>query len=270
MKRKLGINTDSLSGLLDEVSTLELAHKIGFETFTTGKTELREVAALKERADALGMDFPFLHSPFKGINSMWLEGEDYRAVYDGIVEAIDSAAACDVGAVVLHTSSGWQPPRVNDLGLSRYDALVEYASDKGVKLAFENLRVIGNLACLVDRYEHEQNVGFCYDSGHEHGYTKTVSWLDIFTNRLIATHIHDNPSRPLYDKSTDPDFHWLPFDGTLNYHEMMRRLDKYEYTGPLMLEVFRGVRADYKALSAEEFLTTAYERIKRISELNNI
>ena len=270
MKRKLGINTDCLIGLLDDVATLKLAHEIGFETITTSQISLSEVSALKENAEKLGVDFPFLHSPFGGINYMWMEGDSYRTVYDGIIESIDNAAACDVPAVVLHVSSGWQAPPVNDLGLSRYDALVEYSANKGVTLAFENLRMLGNLACLIDRYEHEDNVRFCYDCGHEHCYTKTVKWIDIFTNKLIATHIHDNHGRPFEDKTTDRDAHLLPFDGTFDYPDMMRRLDRYGYAGPLVLEVFRGSRSDYMALSAEEFLKTSYDRIKRISVLNEL
>lgn len=267
MKRKLGINTDCLYGLLDEVETLKLAKATGFEAFTTGMIDLREVSELKEEADKLGMDFPFLHAPFGGINNMWLEGDAYKTIYDGMIEAIDSAAACSVPAVVSHVSSGWNAPPVNDLGLSRFDELVKYASEKNVTLAFENLRMVGNLAYIKDRYEHDPHVRFCYDCGHAHCYTNPVEWLDIFTNKLIATHIHDNMSRPLYDKSTDPDLHWLPFDGTFNYHEMMRKLDKYGYAGPLVLEVFRGAREDYKALSAEEFMLTCYDRINRISKL---
>jgi len=270
MKRKLGINTDCLGGLLDEISTLKLAREVGFEAITTGMIHLDGVSALKEQADGLGMAFPFLHAPFSGINGMWTEGESYRTVYDGMLEAIDSAAACGVPAVVIHVSSGWQTPPVNDLGLSRFDALVEYAADKGVTLAFENLRMLGNLACLIDRYEHKQNVRFCFDCGHEHCYTKTISWIDIFTNKIVATHIHDNLGRPFEDKTTDRDSHWLPFDGTFDYHTMMGKLDKYGYTGPLVLEVFRGARGDYKNLSAEEFLTTAYDRIKRIYQLNQL
>ena len=270
MKRKLGINTDCIRGLHDEVATLELAHKIGFEVLTTSQIKIGEVSALKKKADELGMEFPFLHSPFGGINNMWLEGDAYRTVYDGIIESIDSAAACDVSSVVLHVSSGWQAPAVNDLGLSRYDALVEYASNKGVTLAFENLRMLGNLACLIDRYEHEENVRFCYDCGHEHCYTKTINWIDIFTKKIVATHIHDNHGRPFDDKITDRDAHLLPFDGTFDYHQMMSKLDRYGYAGPLVLEVFHSSREDYKMLTAEEFLMTSYDRLKRISELNNL
>lgn len=269
MKRKLGINIDCL-GSQDEITTLEIAAKTGFEVFTTSVRELGEMTKIKEKAVELGMDFPFLHSPYSGINNMWLEGEEYRKIFDGIIYSIDVAAACGIGAVVIHVSSGWQAPPVNDLGLSRYDALVEYAAKKGVTLAFENLRMVGNLAYLVDRYEHNDNVRFCYDCGHEHCYTKTVPWIDIFTNKIIATHIHDNLSRPFGDKSTDPDSHWLPFDGTFDYHRMMRKLDRYGYSGPLVLEVYRKVREDYKKLSAEEFIATSYDRIKRISELNDL
>ena len=125
MKRKLGINTDCLNGAFDEVSTLVLAHNVGFEAITTSATSIHDVCNLKNKADALGIDFPYLHSPFKNINSMWLQGEDFRTVYNGIIESIDSASACGVDAVVVHVSSGWQAPPVNDLGLSRFDSLVE-------------------------------------------------------------------------------------------------------------------------------------------------
>lgn len=270
MKRKLGINIDCIGGGFDEILTLEIAHRTGFEVFTTGKKPIETMTKIKEKAVAFGMDFPFLHSPYSGINNMWLEGDEYLTIFKGITESVDVAAACDVSAVVTHVSSGWQAPPVNDLGLSRFDALVDYAAEKGVTLAFENLRMTGNLAYLADRYEHRDNVRFCYDCGHEHCYTKTVPWIDIFTDKIIATHIHDNLSRPFGDKTTDPDLHWLPFDGTFDYHEMMRKLDKYGYAGPLLLEVFRNARADYKELTPEEFIATSYDRIKRISTLNNL
>ena len=270
MNRKLGINTDCLCGALDEISALTLAHDIGFEAITTSATSIDDISKLKNASCALGIDFPYIHSPFANINSMWTEGDGFHTVYNGIIQSIDSASACNIGAVVVHVSSGWLPPPVNDLGLSRFDSLVEHAADHKVTLAFENLRVLGNLAYLTDRYEDFSNVRFCYDCGHEHCYTKTVNWIDIFKNRIAATHIHDNPGRDLEDKVSDNDKHWLPFDGTFNYHAMMEKLDKYGYSGPLMLEVSKNAKAEYKALSVEEFMSNAFERIKRISELNKL
>lgn len=267
INRRLGINTDCIREIADELTTLNLAKEVGFESITSALIDKASVYALKERATALGVDFPFIHAPFRGINAMWEAGDGYLTLYRGMCEAIDTAAFCDVPAVIIHVSSGWQAPPVCDLGLSRYDALVDYAEARGVVLAFENLRMVGNLACLADRYEGRDAVRFCFDSGHEHCYTKTVKWLDIFTNRLVATHIHDNPGRPFEDKVHDFDQHLLPFDGTYDYTQMMRKLDEYGFAGALTLEVFRSAREDYEKLTAEEFLLTAYDRMKRISAL---
>ena len=90
--------------------------------------------------------------------------------------------------------------------------------------------------------------------------------MDVFTTRVCCTHIHDNHSRPFDDKVNDHDEHLLPFDGTYNYEKMMRKLDEYNYTGSLMLEVTQK-NADYKKMSAEEFLATCYERIQKISKM---
>lgn len=266
MKRKLGINVDCLLGT-SELDTLTLAHKQGFEAFFINDRPLDIIAALKERGDEYGMSFEFIHAPFCGINEMWMPGLGYLTMFNAMKQSIDTAAACGVPAVITHVSSGWNPPQVNDLGLSRYDEIVLYAKEKGVTVAFENLRLLGNLAVLMDRYEKMDNVKYCYDSGHEHCYTKTISWLDIFTDRLLCTHIHDNPGRAMDNKVDDFDWHLLPFDGSVNYEEMIRKMDRYGYEGPLCLEVFQKMRKDYTEMTKEDFIKTAYERIKKISEL---
>lgn len=266
MQRKLGIN----AGCLKDFSELEALEKIkaaGFETFFTGSYKNEEVREIKKRADSLGLEYEFIHAPFHRINDMWTAGLGYLRISDAIKETIDSAANNQIKTVITHVSSGWYPPAVNDLGLSRYDELVLYAKERGVVVAFENLRLLGNLACLVDRYEKISNVRFCFDCGHEHCYTKTVSLLDVFTTRVCCTHIHDNRGRALEDKVNNFDEHLLPFDGTYDYAKMMRKLDEYGYCGSLMLEVSQNKREDYAAMSAEEFLATAYERISKVSSL---
>ena len=265
MNRKLGIMANCLRGI-SAVDALEKIKAAGFETFFTGNYKDADVAAIKKRADELGLEYEFIHAPFRNINQMWMPGMGYLEVFDYMKESIDSAAKYGIKYVITHVSSGWNAPQVNDLGLSRYDELVIYAREKGVTLAFENLRLLGNLACLVDRYEKLDHVRFCFDCGHEHCYTKTVSMMDVFTTRVCCTHIHDNMGRPLEDKTNDFDVHLLPFDGTYDYEKMMRKLDEYGYAGSLMLEVSQN-RADYAKMSPEEFLATCYERIKKISEL---
>lgn len=263
MKRKLGIICDCIMGK-DPIDTLDIIKQVGFDSFFTGHTDYDTVRALKDKGDILGLDFEFIHAPFKNINSMWMDSTEYLEIYNGMIQAIDSAAACDVPTVIAHLSSGWDAPPINDLGLSRYDALVDYAEDKGVIIAFENLRVVGNLAYFTDRYRDRACVKFCYDNGHEHCYTKSVKWLDIFTFNTVATHIHDNMGRG-WERIGDPDSHLLPFDGNFDYEAMIRKLDEYDYKGSLMLEVFNHSR--YMNMEPYEFIKTSYDRIKKISEM---
>jgi sugar phosphate isomerase/epimerase len=81
---------------------------------------------------------------------------------------------------------------------------------------------------------------------------------------MAATHIHDNMGRGR-ERVGNPDSHLLPFDGTCDYVKMMRKLDEYEFTASLMLEVMN--HTIYAEMTPEEFLATCYERIKKISEL---
>lgn len=265
MERKLGINCDCIRGA-DATETLRMMREIGFEAYFTGNYTRPAVARIKKAGDQLGLTLNSLHAPFDGINNLWLPGMSYRPIYKRIVETIDAAAENGVPVIVLHVSSGWRPPEMSDIGFSRFDALVEYADDKGVKVAFENLRMIGNLAYFTDRYKKVENVGYCLDIGHQHCYTKTITWMDIFKERLLLTHIHDNFGiDEEYQEHTD--IHYLPFDGNVDYEKMMRDLDKYGYEGNLTLEVFNQSKPEYAEMAPIDFLTTAYERIERISKL---
>ena len=265
MDRKLGIIAECI-GSERSVDTLDAIKEQGFDTVFTGLINVREVAELKNKADKLGLPVEFIHAPFKGINEMWLPGDGYKNIYDGMLESIESASECDIPMIITHVSSGWKPPKVCDIGLARYDALVEYAIKKGVKVAFENLRKVGNFACLMDRYEDVPEVGFCYDVGHEHCYTVTVDMMDVCGDRTFCTHVHDNYGRDRRDFSVDPDLHLLPFDGTVNYQKMIDKLDEYEYTGSIMLEVFN--HRQYSEWSKEKFLLEAYERAKKINAMS--
>ena len=265
MKRKLGIVCECVRGI-DVLDALDIIKEVGFDSVFTGAINCEKVRQIKEKADRLGLNVDFIHAPFKNINNMWLEGDDYLEIYNGMIESINSAAANNIPMIIVHLSSGWEAPQINDLGLSRYDALVDYAEKKGITVAFENLRKVGNVAYFVDRYNGRDCVKFCYDNGHQHCYTKTVEWLDIFTYNVGATHIHDNIGRGR-ECIGDGDYHFLPFDGTFNFEKMMRKLDEYEYEGTLMLEVFNNRKPEYSQMAPKEFIQTAFERITKISNL---
>ena len=264
MERKLGIIASCLPGVT-EINAVEKIRNAGFNMIFSGSYDRKTVYDLKTKSDKLGLSLDFLHAPFRGINDFWVPGLAYRELRNGIYGSIDAASGADVPVVVCHVSSGWFPPQLCDIGFGRFDEMVDYAITKNVRIAFENLRKVGNLAAIMERYENIPEVGFCYDCGHEHCYTETVHFLELYASRMICTHIHDNHGRDHNDYFGDPDEHLMPFDGNLDYNDMMRRIEETGYTGALTLEL--GKKGIYTEKSDEEFLGIAYERIKRISKL---
>lgn len=262
MKWTLGLNADCIGGGFTYGNIIKLKNA-GFDGFFVCACQAG-VSKYKDIGESVGLNFEFIHAPFAGINTMWEEGEDYQRIFNQMRLTIESAARSGIPVVVFHLSSGWEPPAPCELGFKRFDQLVSLARQKNVKVAFENLRNVENLLAIKERYKDNPAVGFCYDAGHEHCYTQGVDWIREFGDKLLCVHIHDNFG---YDRSCDPDAHLLPFDGNVDYADMMRRLDAVGFEGCLMLEVFNSSREDYKELSEDEFIATCYDRIKKISEL---
>ncbi len=263
MNRKVGINVDCIVGG-SVFERLKLIKDIGFDSiFTSGLPFMGKIA---DTADSLGLRFEFVHAPFDGINNMWCEGDAYLNLYNRIKRYIDAVNTNGVPTIILHLSSGWNPPAVSEVGLKRFDSLVDYAESKNVKIAIENLRRADNVILLGERYADRKHVGFCYDFGHEHCYTMGVDWMEIFKDRVICTHIHDNfgIQEPAQEGT---DLHLLPFDGDIDYKSAIDRLNKYNYQGTLMLEILNDRTPQYKAMGEEAFLREAYERVKRVAAL---
>ena len=263
MDRKLGINASCISGYT-ELETIRLIKEHGFQSFFSydEQLEIEYVSALKNEAEKLGLDYEFIHGPFVGINKMWTSQETPE-IFSSFKKAIDAASTAGVKTVIAHVSSSFTPPEINAIGISRFDAWVEYAEKRGVIIAFENLRKLGNFAYLMDRYEGNPYVKYCYDCGHEHCYTVSVPFLPIYADRLICTHLHDNFGQ---DKTAQNggDIHLLPFDGNIDFSVVMQALAESGYSGSLMLEVHSGL---YPNLSIDEFLKSSYERVNRLSNL---
>ena len=161
MKRKLGINSDCCRNM-PETEMLGLIRDTGFEAVFTSAWLPEEVAPLRKECDRQGLNLEFIHAPFKGINQMWLSSEEPE-IFRNLLQSVDTASDNGIPILVTHISSTWKPPEINSLGQDRFDRLVEFAKEKNVIIAFENLRVVGNVAYFGDRYYDEKHVRFCYD-----------------------------------------------------------------------------------------------------------
>ena len=162
------------------------------------------------------------HAPFFGINDIWTAGDGGDAAIARICACIDSCEKYGIPVVVIHLSSGMNPPRMSDIGFERIDRLMAYAERRGVRVAVENIRRLDNVAYLLENYP---NAGFCWDVGHEACYMNGVEFMTLFGARISAIHLHDNTA--VYDQ----DLHLLPYDGAIDMDRAAELFGKSPYSG---------------------------------------
>ncbi len=208
-----------------------------------------------------GITVETLHAPFRGINAMWSEDEkEGEDMLLRLIDSVDKCAKYGIPTTIVHVSSGRPMPEITEKGIARYERLFDYAKEKGVKVALENLRYLENLKFLMDRYDFPV---FCWDTGHENCYTDGIKYMEILGSRLGALHIHDNKM------AKDRDDHLLPYDGNIDFEEVAQHIAKNGNDITVMLEVNRGAKINddevYGDISDEEFVKRAVCAVKKLA-----
>lgn len=259
--QKLGINIDAYgkSGLED---TLKLIADLGFGAVFNDASFEKSPHQIAEICNRLGLEYQFIHAPFRGTNNIWLDNADGDEMTAKIISSIDDANATNVPIAVVHISETYTPPPISEIGAGRFKKIVEHAYAKNVKIAFENLRVPEYLKWAMDTFSDAPNVGFCWDTGHENCFTEGIDYMPIYGDKLLCTHIHDNKC----EKSGD--LHLIPFDGKIDFEKVAKHLKNCSNDVPLMLEVF-AKNEIYKNLSEIEFFQRAYNSVVKIKNLIN-
>lgn len=141
-----------------------------------------------------------------------------------------------------------------DLAARSLDAILPFAKERGVRIAFENVS-FDSVERLLAEYSPDQ-VGLCYDSGHGNMSGDGLDRLEKTKARLIAMHLHDN--------NGNSDEHKLPFSGTLNWEWLARIIANSPYEKPMTLET----HPQYSGIEDEKtFLAKAFEVGTRFSRM---
>ena len=201
-----------------------------------------------------GLNVIFAHLGYQNINDLWI-GEE-TGIVDRYKNDIRICHENGIPMVVMHLTSKTEAPMYGEVGLKRIREICDYAQSLGVKVAFENTKIKGYLDYVIDNIKND-NVGICFDSGHYHAHFNDELDFNKFKNRIFAVHLHDN------DQSDD--LHLLPFDGTLNWNETIRKLKESNYEGPVTLEIHH--HRDYVQMSVEDFYKKGYEIALKIKEI---
>ena len=228
-------------------------------THTFIKSNHPEFEKLMELFKDNGITCDNLHAPYKNINHMWSEDETLgSAMLAELTDSVDKCHKYGIPVTIVHLSSGRPMPEITPQGIARYEYLFNYAKEKGVKIALENLRYAENLAYFMDNYP---DCVYCWDCGHEYAYTHE-KYLPKYGHRLAALHLHDNRC------GVDTDDHLLPFEGAIPMDEVAKDLVKSGYQGTLMLEIGRLiVTHTYDEMSEEDFMDRAAAAVYRLNDL---
>ncbi len=273
-KEKIGISLGSALGVSIK-EAIKLVSKIGFKAVSLewkNDVNLKELCSL---AREHGLYVQSFHGPYRGAADMW--SQDKTAVNKSKEQFISCLKDCkenSVPVMVIHCWIGFDyTDTPTKEGLENYGEIFALAEKYGVRVALENTEGTEFLSALLDNFKSE-NVGFCYDSGHELCYSPMENLTEKFGDRLIMCHLNDNLS--ISDKngkiSDYDDLHLLPFDGIADWDNIVKGLKKAKSLPFLNFEVKinnkfgRKECEAYSAMKIEEYFTACYQRTLKIAE----
>ncbi len=204
----------------------------------------------------LGLEVPFVHLGYSGINKIWEGGKAGEVMTDGFINDLDVCSGNGVPMVVMHLTAHSTAPKPSLIGIARIKRIVEHAEELGIKVAFENTKIPGYLEFVFD-YIKNDNAGICYDSGHAHCHFGDKFDFERFKDKIFAVHLHDN--------NGFADQHLLPFDGTIDWNALAKNLVKANYNGPITLEsCYFG---PYLNMNIDEFCSLSLAKAQKFSSM---
>lgn len=206
---------------------------------------------------ASGLEVENVHMPYAGANHLWRDDLAGEAIFERCASCIEGCRTWNIPTAVMHPTSGDAPPPLSETGFERIRRLAEKAEECGVNLALENVRRPDYMEAVFSRVDSDR-LKFCYDSGHENCFTPDLDVLETFGRRLVTMHLHDNNGKL--------DQHLLPFDGTISWERVMKRLASLGWDGPLCFES----AASHDRLgryTATEYLSELTKRAERLAEM---
>ena len=209
-----------------------------------------------EYARNQGLNIIFAHLGYQNVNDIWENDIKGDLLVDRYKNDIKICKDNNISLVVMHLTRKHDAPMYNEIGLRRIKEIVDYAKEIGVKVAFENTNIKGYLEYVFENIDND-NIGLCYDAGHCHAHFNDEFNYEMFKDRIFAVHLHDN------DKSDDQ--HLLPFEGTIDWENLVEELKKSNYEGPVTLELC--YRNDYLNMSLDEFYKKGYEIGEKIATM---
>jgi sugar phosphate isomerase/epimerase len=238
---RFGISTQIQRGSTVTLDLLESIRKAGYERFELfcnrphldfhSRSLMRSIGRwFQENA----MPAPSIHLPFiEGggreekiwVSALSSDRKERAYAVDEIKHALELTDYVTPSYVVMHL--GNPDDKFTPVAFEHaYAVIAQIRAFAGVKIMVEN---IPNEISTLDRIQEFKTVaeitdiGICYDTGHGHLQKHTGPFTAI-----DSTHIHDNRG--------DKDDHLWPFEGTINWPELIEKLVVAQYLGEFIFE----------------------------------
>jgi len=256
--KKFGVSTHLYhEERLNKTHLQEIAAS-GFETIeifaTRSHFDYHDEPTIRSLKDWLSESRLELHSVHAPITDVFANGRTHRdfstAIRDNnarkatmheMEAALNIARIIPFKYLIVHLGVPVaQHPSVDDNNLDAAIRSVEdihaMAEAVDVTVALEvmgnNLSTAADLVDIVERSFEGSDLGICMDVGHAHLLGDTADAIEIASEFLMTTHIHDNRRQS--------DDHLVPFQGNINWAATIMALEKIGYDGVLMYEVKAG------------------------------
>jgi sugar phosphate isomerase/epimerase len=209
---------------------------------------------LRAYGESRGIEFLQAHAPF---SSSFIDAEQSEQRFQEIVKSIRIASWLGTKIIVVHPCNHLQylieenQKEIYEYNLAFYRRLIPYAKEAGVKIAIENIpkTLTATAEGLIKLYDELNDPVFvvCFDVGHAHRIGENpAEMIRKLGNRIQCTHIHDNMG--------DSDSHFLPYQGTIDWENVVKAFAEIQYTGDFSYEAgtfVKNVPIEMRAESAK-------------------
>lgn len=206
-----------------------------------------------EYARKAGLYVENTHAPYVEANSLWEDTVDGQEYTKKIIQSIEDCFVYSIPTLVMHPANGKISLPSTLVGIERFKRIIDKAEKLNINIALENMESPQYLEYIFGAFQSKR-LGFCYDSGHHYLYTPEIDLLNLYGDKLMALHLHDNNGKE--------DLHALPFTGKIDWLTLNKKLNAIDYNGTVALEIrntgFECVKSPY------EFLHLALDSARKI------
>mgnify|MGYP001031898787 FL=1 len=203
-----------------------------------------------------GLQILVFHLPFEKANDLWKNDASGRKLFSIYKQSILDAHNNDVEYVVMHLNSDSKKLENIEIGLKRIAALLKYAEELNVNIAFENLQTEDQLDKIEDMLNNYSSACLCFDVGHNN--IKYSDFINLHKEKIKIMHIHDNLGKT--------DTHQTPFTGTVNWKKVYNLIKEINNHCLFVFEVQKQANEEENPFLKNVYL--AYEKMKKDLEKN--